>query len=193
MLVENLPKINFRDRDLLFIDLEMTGLDVEKHEIVEIAALLVDSKTFEIKGEYHSKAKPVHFETADPDINKILDYTEENWKDAKAIQLVLKELAEFAPNAHLVGYNSAADFMFLDKAFLREGTYLNQFFDYHLLDVYSLAYIYFNDQKSPERLRLRMVAEELGVKVPEGKHNALDDVKTTYKVFLKLTTLLNLR
>jgi len=190
MLVEDLPKINFRERDLLFIDLEMTGLDIEKHEIVEIAALLVDSNTYEVKGEYHSKVKPKHFDTADPDIHKMLDYSEALWKDAKPIAQVLQELAEFAPNSHFVGYNSAADRMFLEQAYLREGKQLNKFFDYHLLDVYSLAFIYFKDKAAPERLRLRMVATELGVNVPEGKHNALDDVRLTYQVFLKLIKLM---
>ena len=36
---------DFRDRPLLFIDLEMSGLDPTKHEIVEVGALLVDGET----------------------------------------------------------------------------------------------------------------------------------------------------
>src|SRR3990167_3089192 len=56
-LLDKTP-VEFRNRPLLFIDLEMTGLDVSRHEIVEIAALLVPQPDFTIANSYYAQMPP---------------------------------------------------------------------------------------------------------------------------------------
>lgn len=40
---ENFPAVAARDDRLVWVDLEMTGLDLERHVIVEVAALVTDA------------------------------------------------------------------------------------------------------------------------------------------------------
>ncbi len=42
-------KTDFRKKPLIFIDLETTGMDLCQHEIIEIACLVVNPETLEIK------------------------------------------------------------------------------------------------------------------------------------------------
>ena len=52
VLIKNGPKM--KERDLVFVDLEMTGLKID-HEIIEIGWLKVDSKTLQVKEEHNIK------------------------------------------------------------------------------------------------------------------------------------------
>ena len=40
--------MNF-ERDILLIDTEFTGFDIDKHEIIQLAAVLLDKKTLKEK------------------------------------------------------------------------------------------------------------------------------------------------
>jgi oligoribonuclease (3'-5' exoribonuclease) len=65
------------DRDLVFMDLEMTGLKID-HEIIEIGWLRVDAKDLTVKEEYSIKIKPQRIDLADA---KALDINHYNEKD----------------------------------------------------------------------------------------------------------------
>lgn len=184
-------KVNFRDRKILFVDLETTGLDFDKHEIVEIGCLLVDGRSLEILNKYHARINPEHLETADPEGLKISGYSEDKWKDAKPLKKALKEIVKLAPEAMIAGWKVDFDWWFLDK-------YLKKFrikhnFDYHLIDVISIAYSHFRVENQPEELSLGDVCKLLKVSIHkkhrqgEG-HNAMDDIIATYRVFKKLVT-----
>ena len=62
----------FKDRPVLFIDLEMTGLDVSRHEIVEVAALLTAPPDFTVINSYYIKVNPVHLQTANSQALEII-------------------------------------------------------------------------------------------------------------------------
>lgn len=172
--------INFRDRDLLFVDLETTGLDLDKHEIVEIGCLIVDGKNLRVKKKYHSKVKPKHPETASKDGLEVGGYNKNDWKDAKTLKVVLKEVADLSSNAMPTGWKVDFDWSFLEKAFKEEK--IKHSFDYHLIDVLTLAYKHFRNKKEPEGLGLRKVAPHFEVEIPE-QHGAMVDIQATYEVF----------
>jgi DNA polymerase III alpha subunit (gram-positive type) len=176
-------KINFRDRKLLFVDLETTGLDVDVHEIVEVGCLVVNGRTLKVEKEYHAKVKPQHIETADKEALEINQYSEKAWKDAKPLKEVLREVIELAPKGMIAGWKVDFDWQFLEKGFKKYGMKHN--FDYHLLDVVPIAYRYFLSKKKPMKLGLRDISRSLGIEIPD-KHDAMTDIKATYKVFRKL-------
>lgn len=176
-------KVNYRNRNLLFVDLETTGLDPEFNEIVEVGCILVDGKTLEIISEYSAKIKPKHIGRASEEAIKVSGYSPKLWKNAKDIKEVLKKVAEMAPGAMIAGWKVDFDWWFLEHAF--KVAHIAHDFDYHLVDVISLAYVYFRKKKRPIGLGLRKVASYFKIKMEE-QHDALGDIKGTYLVFRKL-------
>ena len=189
MIRKKEKKINFRDRMILFVDLETTGLDMDKHEIIEIGCLLVDGKSLEILDKYHARINPEHLETGDPEGLKISGYSAGEWRDAKPLKETLKDISKLAPNAMVAGWKVDFDWWFLDKYFKKFG--IKYSFDYHLIDVISIAYEHFRERNQPEELSLGDVCKLLKVPIHKGHsegegHNAMDDIVATYRVFKKL-------
>ncbi|MFC1649220.1 3'-5' exonuclease [Patescibacteria group bacterium] len=176
-------KMNFRDRDLLFVDLETTGLDMDTHEITEVGILVVNGRNYKVKKEYHALVKPLHIETATEEGLRVGQYSKKRWKEAREPEIVLKEIAGLAPNAMVAGWKVDFDWGFLEKGFKTHK--IIHTYDYHLLDVISIAYAQFVNEKHPKTLSLRNVARKLKIKIPD-EHDAMTDIKATYEVFLKL-------
>jgi len=176
-------EIDFRDRKLLFMDLETTGLDFNRHEIIEIGCLLVDGRSLKVIDEYSARVKPEHIQTASKKGLKVAGYSKKKWKDALPLKEVLKEVVKFAPEAMVAGWKVDFDWWFLDVNLKKLG--VKHGFDYHLIDVISIAYIYLRSQKKPKKLNLRSVARSLGISVDE-QHSAMTDIRATYEVFKKL-------
>lgn len=172
----------FKDRPVLFIDLEMTGLDVSKHEIIEIAALLTRPPDFTVINSYFTLVTPQHIATADPQALEIVGYTPKLWQDAIPIRQALLELSQFAPDCVLAGWSVQNEWNFLIHAL--EAEHLPYFFDDKMLEVWSLAYAKFHTSTEIDRLNLANTAKLLNV--PVDRHKPDSDIRATYEIFKKL-------
>lgn len=177
-------KTSLRERPLIFLDIESTGLEVQKHEIIEIGALKVEPKRpFKILQEISLKVKPQHLEKADKIALKIVGFNQEVWKEAVSLKEALEKLEQFADHGVLVGYNVSFDWAILDKAYSSLGK--QDPFYYHRLDVMPMAYLKLFGKRSLKRFSLAELGQFLGIK-EENRHHALDDARMTYNVFKKL-------
>lgn len=178
---------SMRERPLIFLDIESTGLEIQRHEIIQIGAIKTESKKpFKIVSELNLKVKPMSIQDADKDALKIVGYTEEGWKDAIPLEQALAILDEFAQGGILVGYNVNFDWAILNKAYYTFGR--NDPFYYHRLDVMAMAYFKFYSTKSIKRFSLGEICTHFKIK-REAAHDALDDARVTYVVFKKLMKL----
>jgi DNA polymerase III epsilon subunit-like protein len=178
------PNINYRDRNLCFIDLEFTGLDLSIHEILSIACVLVDSKNLKILEEKEWKIKIKYPENIDPRAREVTDYDNHDWKNAVDLEDALNDLNKFANFSTLIGFNIAFDWSFLYRDF--EKLKIKPKVDYHMLDIMTLAYLNFKEKKQPKNLSLRAVAQRLAISVSD-KHGALTDARATYEIYKKLS------
>ena len=155
---------------LLWMDLEMTGLDPEKDKICEVAAIATDMKLNEI-ADYQAVVK------IDDKLMKermVGDFWEKNSKsrealqtqnhDGKPIKQVEQELLQFidkycGKELYLAGNSIHQDRKFIE----REMSELNKRLHYRMLDVSSWK-IYFENAKHKRFVK------------PEN-HRALDDIK----------------
>ncbi|KKU28577.1 MAG: Exonuclease RNase T and DNA polymerase III [Candidatus Amesbacteria bacterium GW2011_GWA2_47_11b] len=172
----------FKDRPVLFIDLEMTGLDVAHHEIIEIAALITRPPKFDIINSFYAKVLPTHIETADSQALEITGYNPKLWQDAIPLRQALEELSTFAPDCILAGWSVQNEWNFLVHAL--EAERLPYFFDDKMLEVWSLAYAKFYKSSELERLNLANTARHLGISV--DRHKPDSDIRATYEIFKKL-------
>ena len=179
-----------KNRNLAFIDLETTGLDVTKHEIIQIGCVLVRQIEQENKGpelevieEFEYKVTPDHIETADPVALKINGYNFADWLFAVTLKNALIELSKKVDGAVMVGHNVAFDNMFLEKAFRDTGV-INTM-DYHKLDTIAIAYACLYNSKEPEKFSLRALSEYFNIE-NKNAHTALSDARTAFEIYKKL-------
>ena len=178
------PDINdFRQRPLLFVDLEFSGLDPRINEILEVGAIVVNGKTLQIEKEYEVKVKPKLIENADPVSLGINGYKKEEWTNSKPIKTVLQDLNKLAPHGIIAGWNVTYDWMFLEMAYRNNN--IKPAFDYHKLDVLAIAYAYALKNPEISEVKLSALVEHFKIQRKEI-HRAFADIKATYEVFLKL-------
>ena len=135
-----------KERSLLFLDLETTGLNPGLHEITEIGALLVSQPDFKVLETYQSKVMPTHLETASPTALQIGHFKLETWqREAKPLETALAELAKISRGAILSGFNLTFDWAFLQTAFNQVG--MEDPFYYHRFDIMSAAYTILFERK----------------------------------------------
>ena len=179
--VKNGPKM--RERDLVFMDLETTGLSID-NEIIEIGWLRVDSNTLEIKEEFEIKIKPKRLDLADPKALEINGYNEEDWKNGVSIQEAMRIFIDKCSGCVLCGYNFFYDWAWLHSTFNKLGA-VNPPFYYHKLDVMSIAYLVLKDEPSLNNFSLSDVCRFLDIN-REKCHTALYDAKFAFEVYKKL-------
>jgi DNA polymerase III epsilon subunit-like protein len=59
------------NQDILLVDIEATGLDPQKNEIIQIAGVLLDKKTLAIKKDFNSYIRPTKWSNRDPEAMKV--------------------------------------------------------------------------------------------------------------------------
>lgn len=176
--------VGLKHKPLIFLDIESTGLQIQKHEIIEIGALKVNpQKPFEIEKELSIKVKPHRLDQADPQSLKVVGYTSQEWEDAVELKTALAKLDKFGHDGVLVGYNVSFDWAILDKAYFDLGR-IDPFY-YHRIDVMAIAYARLFKESQVKKFSLTEICKFLNIK-PDIQHRALADAKTTHEIFKKL-------
>jgi len=161
---------------IIFVDIESTGLDLDRHEVWDIALIEADGT----EHEWH--VKPRDLSEASPDALRITRYYERaaTWYRGSAggweeEEIVASLVVLLTAGKHLVGAVPSFDAAFLTK-FLRRRGYVPAW-HYHLVDVEALV---------AGRLRLeppwdtKELARLIGVDsgLPEyEKHTAIGDAR----------------
>ncbi|MBP6883721.1 MAG: 3'-5' exonuclease [Candidatus Pacebacteria bacterium] len=174
-----------RKHNLAFIDIETTGLDITKHEIIEIGCVIV-SPGLEVIEEFELKIKPKHIEDANKVSLKISHYSEEKWVDAVSLKKALEFLAVKTEGCIMVGQNVAFDSGFLEYAFSK--TKIKNTMHYHRLDTISIAWAKFHKDVSFDHFSLREMCLRFGI-VNAHAHTALSDARATFALYKKLMNL----
>lgn len=174
-----------RKHSLAFIDIETTGLDVTKHEIIEIG-VVVTTPELKIIEKFELKIKPEQIEQADPVALKINHYDPKNWKDALGLKEAMKIFSKKVKDCIMVGQNVSFDWSFLGYAFTK--TKLKNSMHYHRLDTISIAWAKLHKEPKVTHFSLREMCEHFDIK-NKLAHSALSDADATYELYKKLMKL----
>lgn len=179
------PKLPMYERDLVFFDLETTGLDPFNCGIIQIAAYLrtADRKE-EAAFKVYIELSP--FYVREEQAMQINGYSEEKWKAAGAIPIAeaLKGFSNFVTREKgciLAAWNPVFDMSFLRNAYKVWNIAMPKAVDYHVLDVASIAWPLVQN-RAIETIKLSKVCEYLGIS-NEGEHDAGVDVERMVKVY----------
>ena len=184
--------MNFK-RDILLIDTEFSGFDVpKKHDLLQIAAVLLDKKTLQEKKYFSSYAKPRHWKNRDSDSMKVNKITWDMVKDAPTVEQAVRKFNRAFPHnviqAFYVGYN---DKRILLDAYKQTG--INWPFDYHYFDLWALFYGYLakknqlTSKKDFAGFGLEYLIKVLKINIDKNQmHNALVDCRLEAEVLRKI-------
>jgi len=174
-----------RKHNLAFVDIETTGIDVMKHEIIEIGCVITTPRLRVIE-KFELKIKPKRIKNADPVALKISHYDPLNWIDAQSLKESIKIFSKKVENCIMVGQNVSFDSGFLEYAFAK--TKIKNSMHYHKLDTISIAWAKLNKKKSISHFSLRGMCLYFGIE-NKNPHNALSDASATYELYKKLMKL----
>jgi len=164
-----------QNKPFAILDVETTGLDPSKQEIIEIA---VKSPL----GVYHSLIKPQRLDQAEPKALELNGYAAnpERWSNAPTIEEVLPKVMAHLEGCLMAGHNVSFDKGFLAAA--HQQVYGKGLPFYHCFDTVTLAMEHLPDLG---RFNLNVVCAVLGIS-NEGAHTALVDVLRCETVLDKL-------
>lgn len=180
-----------KKHNLAFVDIETTGLDPDRHEIIELAVVLVrqtgdEGKEFEILEELEFKVKPERIQDADPQSLKVNGYDPSAWIFANTLDEAIKAFSEKTKDAIFVAHNLTFDYAFIEKAFKKTGVPNLMF--YPKIDTISVAFAKLHANPRIDKFRLQKLCEYFGIQ-NERAHSALADTRALFEVYKRLMSL----
>lgn len=157
--------------DYIVFDLETTGLEPDRCEIIEIGALKY--KNSELVDEFSVLIKPnVSISTKITNITGIDNQMVEN---SPQIEEVLPKFIEFIEDLPLVAHNSSFDLSFIEENIKRLGLDMIKNTN---IDTVELARKYI-----PQVYNYKLTTLKNYFKLDYGSHRSVDDCKTTNYVY----------
>ena len=169
-------------KDILLIDIESTGLDVTRHEIIQLAAILLDKKTLREKKSFTTFIKPRHWERRSAPAMAVNKIKFSQLSGAPSLKTALQRFhAAFPKNVILANYGGNHDVVFLAAAY--RISKLRYPYDYHTFNMWALCYTYMalrnklNNKKKFAGFSLEDISKHFKIPVPANRHDALADCR----------------
>ena len=178
-------------QDLLLIDIESTGVDITKHEMIQLAAILLDKKTLKAKKTFNEFIKPTKWRNRDPEAMAVCNITWDQVKDAPDLKTVLRKFDNtFGNEPVITTYGGNLDIIFFPAHYRKVGKKYP--FDYHTFNIWPLCYVYMakkkklTNKKRATGFSLEDVAKHFKIPVPTNRHDALADCELEAEVLRHL-------
>lgn len=157
----------------VFVDTETTGLDHTKHEMLEIAIVVIENGE---RTTIERKIKPTRIETAQPRALEVNGYSEEEWEEAEEWNKEMSlEFRDLIRGAMIIGHNPMFDLRFIEAACTRFGVRLPL---RPVFDTKCAAYMLGHNRLGMDKIR-----EQDENMTKEGAHRALKDVEDCIYLF----------
>ncbi len=169
--------MNIRNAEFISVDLETTGLNQKRDEIIAIGAVPILGTRIMAGDSYYRLVKPNKFRLESIRIHG-LDPKE--LEKAPTFSEIADEVFRLIEDKIIVGYTVEMDYNFLKRAFKKEGYKLEN----QRVDVIDLerAICYILGERPISVMSLEKLAEKYRIKTPY-RHNALADAFITAQVF----------
>lgn len=177
-----------KKHNLAFIDTETTGLDVDKHELIEIGCVIAEqdwsgkTPVFTHVEEFDLKIKPVDISNADPQALRINGYNEADWLFAYDLADAMDIFRKKTKDCIMVSHNLSFDAAFIDKAFKKTGV-KNEMY-YPRIDTISIAFAKLHN-KEDLRYSLGALCQHFDIE-NKSAHTALADTVALFEVYKKI-------
>jgi ATP-dependent DNA helicase DinG len=177
---------------LAFVDLETTGLDPFRCEIIEVGIVLAEQKSdasgaqyLELLSEHNIQLIPEHIATADAKGLEINKYHTRDWSAAVPQKEGLLAVAALLDGTVFIAQNVGFDWAFLQKAGNEHGIDFDKLVHYHKLDLASMVFGKLYHEPKLFKFSLREMTVFFDV-TNQNAHTALADARATFEVCKKL-------
>jgi len=169
--------MDIRRVNFVSVDLETTGLNQKKDEILAIGAVPILGTRIMAGESYYTLIKPSKFRI---DTIRIHGLNPKELENAPEFSEIAEEVFRMIKDRIIVGYAVEIDYNFLKRAFKNEGYMLKN----QTLDVIELerAVCYILGERPISEMTLDNLAKKYGIKTPY-RHNALADAFITAQIF----------
>ena len=167
-----------------FMDCEFGGLDLERHDITEIAVIVTDYRLAELaSAEWKVRARP---ERVSREAAELQGYDAQTWeREAVPLRQALTELKALLPAGKTVvpsGQNVRMDVAFLERGY--QSCEIPWPFDYHVIDLATLYYSWsLVAGEVVPALSLRQAANAAELVKGPVPHRAMADARLTLETF----------
>lgn len=183
------------NKDLLLIDEETSGLDPHKHEIIQLAAVLLDKKTLKEKAVFNSYISPKKWRSRDLKSMAVNKISWNQIKNAPDLKTVLQKFNRaFRKPVILAYYVGVNDINFLKAAYQDAG--LRYPFDYHTFNIWGLFYPILalknrlNNRKEFSGFSLKNMLSYFKIPQPKNLHDALVDCRAEAEILRRVIKVL---
>ncbi len=172
---------------LTVFDTETTGLNPDKHEILQAGLLSLildrDGNHYILK-EKEYKIKPERLDLASPRALQVNGYTDSEWEGAPSFESVIEKMRPIIEESDVfLGQNLIFDMRFVDEICKRKNIECPEFPAY--IDTKEMADKLVNAEWL-KRSGMDYLVEHYNVEVEGRAHTALVDCWRTFKVWQKL-------
>lgn len=174
-----------RDRDLLFVDVETTGLEPDEGaEIVELAFVRT-THNLHLKERYVAKVMPRHIETATAQALAINGFDGGVWeREAVDLDVAMGRFIDATRGGVvLVNQGIAFDWKFLRAALIESGSLDLAEVNRHIVDVANFAWHLVLEERI-DNVKLETVCAHFGI-TNDGQHRAMVDVERAIQVYAR--------
>lgn len=189
--------MELKDRSFLLVDIETTGFDEKKHQILEIGMLAIKDMEIIASMNIALKHKEYTVTTSAMKANKInlIEHEKNALTLDEAGTTILKFFEDYNETEKgfiPIGQNVEFDLRFLESMFLKIGKIkeYREYVSYRKLDIMQLALIKNLEGKIQlEKQDLDYLLNSLNIDIPDYRHRALGDCQLEYEVLKRLLTL----
>ena len=178
-----------------WIDLETTGIDENKHGVIQIAGMIIDQNGTELSS-FNYPVRPFKRQLISKDALEVTGKTIEEireYPDAKEVYRSLMQTFSKVVDKYnkqdkmfFAGYNALFDWRFMYKFWENnQDNYFGSFFWFPPLDVAVIAGEFLAPQRhTMANFKLATVAKTLGITFDEGQtHDAFFDISLTMQIY----------
>jgi len=180
------PKPTAFERDLAIVDVETTGLDWDKHEIIDIGLLRVDQNLLTVKEEWETRVKPDHPEEGDARSLEIAGYTDEEWEGALPLKEAIRQFADKVDGCIFLAHPMTVDFSFIDRAFKKTG--VENPMHYHQLDLFSMTWALKREDETLPKITLHELTKHFDLEGEPMPHRAINGARLAFEILKKLVS-----
>lgn len=170
-------------KDILVFQLETTGSDLERDHVLQIGAVLLDKDSLLEKNYFNGYVKVSFLDGTIQAHAEQLGITFDVLRKSPKINEVIKNFVDTFGYEPLLATQSVHNYLFLRKAFKKTLTPFN--YDRHIMDIWSLGYIYSLHAGLKKIPTLATMANHFNLKMAKPNH-ALEQARLTSQVFKKI-------
>lgn len=172
-------------KDILIIDFESTGGDVDVDEPIQLGALLLDRATLEEKKSFLTLIQ-ADYSKMKPEALDCHGITEDKLKNAPSrAEAAQKFVDSFGFDFILASWVQNLDHAMLKKLVAAIGVPMKKY-DYHFFDLWPSAYLYLLQRGYTGTMRSEPMFQALGLPARD-KHDALADCRMAADILRKIT------